>query len=236
MTREPHAAGASRRFYEDLAGRALDPHTRRGILYRNHVVARTLPVSGARVLEIGPGEGWLTRILNESGHRVVALDLARGWLARLDAPAGKVAGEMTALPFADRTFDAVVAAEVIEHIPDLERALAEAARILRPGGTLVVTVPYRETLHYVNCPECGARFEVNGHVHRFEGGELAHALEACGLHPGTRFVGSSRLARELLRRLPLSPFLPAIMLVDRLTHQSQRVTDTWLLMTARRPA
>ena len=236
MTQEgsPHGAGASRRFYEDLAGRTLHPHTQRGILYRNLVVANHLDRALRTVLEVGPGEGGLTRILVERRHRVVALDLALGWLTRLPASVSKVAGEVTALPFADRSFDAMVAAEVIEHIPDLDRALGEAARVLRPGGRLVVTVPYRETLQYVNCPECGARFEVNGHVHRFEGDELASALRARGLVPRSRFVGSSRLAREMLRRIPVSPSLPLITTFDRLTFRSQRVTDTWMLISAER--
>ena len=236
MTRDGsrHGAGASRRFYEELAGRTLHPYTERGIFYRNLVVANHLPRASRHILEIGPGEGGLTRILLERGHRVAALDLALGWLERLPASVQKVAGEVTSLPFADRVFDAVVAAEVVEHIPDLDRALKEAARVLRPGGLLVVSVPYRETLQYLTCPQCGARFELNGHVHRFEGDELADALRAQGLVPRSRFVGSSRFARELLRRLPIAAFLPFITGVDRLTYSSQRVTDTWMLMSAER--
>ena len=226
--------GASRRFYEELSERTLHPYTLRGIRYRNLVVASRLAGPAGDVLEVGPGEGGLTGILMERGHRVVALDLALGWLQRLPAGVTKIAGEVTALPFSDRVFDAVVAAEVIEHIPDLDAALGEAARVLRPGGRLVVTVPYRETLQYVNCPGCGTRFEVNGHVHRFEGAELERALRAAGLVPTSRFVGSSRLAREMLRRLPLGTFLPFITGIDRLTYRSQRVTDTWMLIAAAR--
>jgi SAM-dependent methyltransferase len=233
MTHED-SHGASRRFYEQLSGRTLHPHTQRGILYRNLVVASQLGTRARDVLEVGPGEGGLTRILLGRGHVVTALDLAQGWLVRLPDSATKVAGEVTALPFADRSFDAVVAAEVIEHIPEQNRALGEAARVLRPGGLLVVTVPYRETLTYVNCPECGARFEVNGHVHRFEGPELEQALRAAGLRPRSRFVGSSRLAREMLRRFPVEALLPVITRMDRLTYRSQRVSDTWMLMSAER--
>jgi SAM-dependent methyltransferase len=229
-------AGASRRFYEELSERTLHPHTERGIRYRNLVVASHVPRSARHVLEIGPGEGGLTRILLERGHRVTALDLALGWLRKLPDSVAKVGGEVTSLPFGDGSFDAVVAAEVIEHIPALDGALGEAARVLRPGGALIVTVPYRETLHYLNCPECGARFEVNGHVHRFEGPELDRALRAQQLLPRSRFVGSSRLAREMLRRFPVEALLPVIMGMDRLTYRSQRVTDTWMLMSAERIA
>jgi SAM-dependent methyltransferase len=228
--------GAPRSFYEDLAGRTLHPHTARGIAYRNLTVARHVPGRALRVLEVGPGEGGLTRLLAARGHRVTALDVARPWLSRLPASltSGRVTARMTQLPFADRSFDAVVAAEVIEHIPELADALAEAARVLAPEGRMVVTVPYRETLNFVRCPDCGGRFEVNGHVHTFDEGSLAQALSAAGLRPDTRFIGPTRFSREILRRAPIAPLLPALALLDRLTYRGQRVSDTWMLMTARR--
>lgn len=229
--------GAPRGFYEELSGRALHPHTVRGIAYRNLTVARQVPGRGARVLEVGPGEGWLSRILAGRGHRVVAVDVARGWLLRMppEAVRGRVAGALPHLPFADGAFDAVVAAEVIEHIPDLESAVAEAARVLAPGGRLVVTVPYRETLNTVVCPQCRARFEVNGHVHTFDEDTLHGLLAGAGLRPAHRFVGPTRFSREILRRLPVEPLLGFLAALDRLSYRSQRVSDTWLLMTATRP-
>lgn len=233
----PDGAGAPRDFYEDLSARTLHPHTVRGIAYRNLTVARQVPGRGARVLEVGPGEGWLSRILAERGHRVTAVDVARGWLRRLppETVRGRVAGEMPRLPFATGSFDAVVAAEVIEHIPDIDGAVAEAARVLAPGGRLVVTVPYRETLTYAVCPECRARFEVNGHVHTFDEDRLHGILSGAGLRPVHRFVGPTRFSREILRRLPVEPLLGFLAALDRLSYRSQRVSDTWLLMTAIRP-
>jgi SAM-dependent methyltransferase len=236
MTTHHHDHGAPREFYDGLAGRALPPHTVRGIRYRNLVVAGRIPSDPSRVLEIGPGEGWLSSLLTRRGHRVIALDIARSWVARIppDQVAGRIAGMMTDLPFAERTFDVVVAAEVVEHIPDLPGALAEAARVLAPGGHLVVTVPYRETLTYVACPECGERYEQNGHCHTFDIPKLEGALRAAGLEPRTRFVGPTRFSREILRRAPIAPLLPFLMALDRMSYRSQRVTDTWMLMTGRR--
>ena len=56
-------------------------------------------------------------------------------------PRPAVNGDALALPFADGAFDRVIAAEVLEHVPDDRAAMAELARVLRPGGTLAVTVP-----------------------------------------------------------------------------------------------
>jgi len=59
----------------------------------------------------------------------------------------RVGADIQALPFRAGAFDAVKATEVLEHVPDVARALAECRRVLRPGGTLVITVPFLERLH-----------------------------------------------------------------------------------------
>jgi SAM-dependent methyltransferase len=92
-----------------------------------------------RVLEVGPGPGELSeRMANELGVEVVAVDISprmveltreRGIDARV--------GDVQELPFPDASFDLVVAAWVLFHPPDLDRAMREIARVLRPGGRLV---------------------------------------------------------------------------------------------------
>jgi SAM-dependent methyltransferase len=92
-----------------------------------------------RVLEVGGGEGELAeRIFKELGAEVVGVDQSEAMVAEqrargIDARVGDVQG----LPFADCEFDVAVAAWMLYHVPDLDRALAELARVLRPGGVLV---------------------------------------------------------------------------------------------------
>ena len=92
-----------------------------------------------RVLEVGGGQGELAeRMQGELGAQVTFVDLSPRMveLARargLDASVGDV----QALPFDDASFDTVVAAWMLYHVPDVDRALAEIARVLRPGGALV---------------------------------------------------------------------------------------------------
>jgi SAM-dependent methyltransferase len=99
-------------------------------------VAETGP---ARVLEVGPGPGELAqRIRSELGADVRAVDISERMveLARargVDA----IVGDVQELPFADATFDCAVAAWMLYHVPDVERGIAELARVLRPGGRLV---------------------------------------------------------------------------------------------------
>ena len=91
------------------------------------------------VLEVGGGEGELAgRIQDELGAEVVGIDQSEGMVAvqrgkGIDARVGDVQN----LPFADGEFDVAVAAWMLYHVPDLDRGLAELARVLRPDGVLV---------------------------------------------------------------------------------------------------
>jgi SAM-dependent methyltransferase len=98
-----------------------------------------------RVLEVGCGWGELAEwIARETGADVVAVDLSPRMveLARERGVDARLA-DVEELPFADETFDVVVAAWMLYHVPDLERGLAEIARVLRPGGTLVAATNSR---------------------------------------------------------------------------------------------
>jgi SAM-dependent methyltransferase len=100
-------------------------------------------------------------------------------------PAGAEAdikqGDALSLPFADGEFDRIVAAEVLEHIPEDTTAIAEVARVLRPGGTLAVTVP--RWLPEKVCWALSREYhEVEGgHVRIYTGDELVGKLRDAGL-------------------------------------------------------
>jgi SAM-dependent methyltransferase len=96
-------------------------------------------VAPTRVLEVGHGPGELSeRMQGELGCEVVAIDVSERMveLARSRGVDARV-GDVQELPFADTEFDLVVAAWVLFHVPDLDRGLAEIARVLAPGGTLI---------------------------------------------------------------------------------------------------
>ncbi len=97
-------------------------------------------------LEVGCGTGYFTLNLLQLGviDRATATDISPGMLGRLQANAERlglsvetVAGDAERLPFDDESFDLVLGHAVLHHLPDLDRAFGEFARVLRPGGTLV---------------------------------------------------------------------------------------------------
>lgn len=89
------------------------------------------------VLDVGCGDGQIARALTARGSRVVGVDPTWNQISvaarRAGGPAYVQAGA-SPLPFADASFDAAVACLVFEHIDDLDGAIAEVARVLRPGG------------------------------------------------------------------------------------------------------
>lgn len=106
------------------------------------VVSRLLERLPAGVaVDVGAGTGRHARRLAALGHRVLAVDFSAEMLGRLsDRPEiQRVVGEMTALPVADAAADAVVCSLALTHLPVLEPAITELARVLRPGGRAILS-------------------------------------------------------------------------------------------------
>jgi 2-polyprenyl-3-methyl-5-hydroxy-6-metoxy-1,4-benzoquinol methylase len=137
----------------------------------------------ATVLDAGCGDGALTLTLARMNFNVTGVDAAEGGLRRLAAAIGSDAGpgravclpgEVGALPFPDRSFDAVVSGEVLEHLADDAAAIREFRRVLKPGGLCVVSVP-------ANPRRFGIEDEWAGHLRRYTRPGLAQLFMASGL-------------------------------------------------------
>jgi SAM-dependent methyltransferase len=156
---------------------------------------------GDRLLDLGCGAGRHAFEAMRRGADVTALDMdlvelkaAAAVMAEVAAegppernrPLGgarPVQGSALDLPFPDASFDRVIAAEVLEHIHADERAMAELARVLRPGGTMAVTVPrwLPELLNWALSDEYPAPKSPGGHVRIYRERVLVERLAAAGL-------------------------------------------------------
>ncbi|MBV1875800.1 MAG: methyltransferase domain-containing protein [Cycloclasticus sp.] len=114
---------------------------------RTKVVTALKPHEGQHVLDIGSGPGLLVRDISLSigaSGSVVGVDMADNMIEsarKLCAQNASVTfehGDAMSLPFSNNSFDAVVSTQVYEYVPDLDAALAEFARVLRPGGRGVI--------------------------------------------------------------------------------------------------
>ena len=179
--------------------------------------------AGDRLLDLGCGFGRHAFEALRRGARVVACDMAYPELQQVLDTAGamkdaaeiapdlsctSVQGDGTKLPFADGTFDRIIASEVMEHVPDDLAALDELTRVLRPGGTIAITVPawLPEKICWAITDEYHAPFVEGGHVRIYTEGELRRKMLGAGLEPGGAHLAHSLhtpvLVAAVRRRAP----------------------------------
>ena len=143
------------------------------------------PPPGARILDIGCGRGHLVRALTERGFDAWGIDL--------NPNARELAGELNvrtmsadALEFGDASFDAVVSFHAIEHIPPLEQAILEVARVVKPGGRVLFVYPAEPIRGLYAIPTSvilhGTPFKARQvHVHRLSPSKVRGLGRAAGL-------------------------------------------------------
>lgn len=129
----------------------IDPR----ILHVKVVLEHLGDLNGKQVADVGCGKGRFARIVKERNPRasVIALDLAEAMLRPIPAEIERVAASMTALPLATEAFDGAYATESLEHAIDIPTAVAELARIVKPGGHIVIIDKNAEAWGRLKTPE-----------------------------------------------------------------------------------
>lgn len=154
--------------HETLAGRLIRPEA--------------FDVRGCkRILDAGCGNGRYTHFLlrrSDPDAFITGFDYSQGMLKRArerlaGSRATHVRADLTRLPYADRTFDAVVCGWVLEHLPDPRMGLRELARVLQPGGKLLL-LSTEDTL-------AGAMCSRMWHCRTYNRAELMRVCAECGL-------------------------------------------------------
>lgn len=164
--------------------------------------------AGDRVLDLGCGEGRFSRALRDHGALPVGVDVAQEaidraraanpWLEARHVPEG------APLPFADQSFDAVWAGEVLEHVVDTVALVAELRRVLGFGGVLLVTTPYHGRVATAVLALRGGAFEQHfdprtDHLRFFTARSVAGLLRDGGFKDvATVCVGGPPLLRHAL--------------------------------------
>lgn len=187
------------RYYDDLGDAWWDPDGPMGLLlrmnrFRYRYFRKVLgDPKGARLLDVGCGGGFLSEPFAAEGADVYGLDLspgaaatARGHAARRGLRLRVVGGRAECVPFPAGVFDAVLLADVLEHLEDFRRALAESFRVLKPGGKVVYETANRTLLSRIGAIWLMERIfrKIPAHSHDWRmfirPAELVQALEACG--------------------------------------------------------
>lgn len=198
-----------RQYYEQASlwtGRFLgDPNE----LARFEALLQLLPEGVATLLDVGCGDGSLVNYLQSrnANLRCVACDRSLAAVAAARHHAAALAGSSDALPFPDRTFDVVLACEVLEHLPlpVLSRTCYEISRVSRER--VLISVPFRERRIFIKCRWCGSTFPQWLHLQTFDEDDLQNLIPGFGLECSRRVLVKVPLLRQLWQilraRLPL---------------------------------
>lgn len=140
--------------------------------------------AGEKVLDIGSGRGWFCLHAASRGAEVTALDLSEANLERIKQMDSRINTLLADAAEPDgllEKYDLLVALEVLEHIVDPAKALEHWKNLLKPGGRLLITVPYKEQIQYSLCIHCNQKTPHNAHLHSFDKSILGALLVANGL-------------------------------------------------------
>jgi ubiquinone/menaquinone biosynthesis C-methylase UbiE len=217
----PGTSEADNRSYYDefaeryeAARRPNDPHGYHALVDDLEVELVRRHGEGRDVLEVGCGTGLLLERFASFARRAEGVDLSPGMLERARARGLAVReASATALPHDDASFDVACSFKVLAHVPDIERALAEMARVTRPGGVVLAEFYNPWSLRalakrFAPPGAVSARLDESAVYTRFDAPPRARAL----CPPGCRFEGSRGIrivtpAAAALRLPGLGPLL-----------------------------
>lgn len=125
------------------------------------------------ILDVGCGNGWVAKKFLSKGKLVLSLDVSavNPSKAKELYPSEKhfgVVADSFQLPFNENSFDCVIASEIIEHVVDPKEFIKELFRVVKKGGRLIITTPYKEKLIYHLCIHCNKKTPANAHIHSFD--------------------------------------------------------------------
>ncbi|HUE09831.1 MAG TPA: class I SAM-dependent methyltransferase, partial [Steroidobacteraceae bacterium] len=129
----------------------IDPRIYHVKLIREHLA----PLAGKRVLDVGCGKGRFARIFQneEPQTELWGLDISEAMLRFVPAGIHTRAGSMTEIPFENYFFDAAYATESLEHAVEIEKAVSEICRVVKPGGRIVIIDKNAEQWGKLAAPE-----------------------------------------------------------------------------------
>ena len=131
-----------------------------------------VPHDAQTILDVGCGKAWVAEALLPKKRAVISFDIAlrntTEALRRYPAPNHfAVTGDAFDLPFRDDSIDAVISSEVMEHVPDVREYLRSLIRVVKTGGTVVLSTPYDERIQYSLCIHCNQPTPLHAHLHSF---------------------------------------------------------------------
>jgi len=189
----------------------------------HETILSELPKNVQTVLDVGSGKAWVAEQLCAKNVEVCSFDISienttRALKNHPHPNHFAVLGDVYALPFKNDSFDAVISAEVIEHVPEPAAFIRHLLRVVKPGGVVIITTPYKEVIPYYLCVHCNQPTPRHAHLHSFDEAKIL------ALAPDTiskqAYAFSNKVLAKLRTHVVLKYFPhPAWSLIDRFTNR-----------------
>ena len=139
---------------------------------REYIISK-IPKDIKSILDVGCGNGWVAKEFLPKRKQVYSLDISvtnpsKATKLYPDEKHFGITADSFHLPFNDNTVDCVIASEIIEHVFDPAEFVKELFRVVKKGGSLVITTPYKEKIIYYLCIHCNQKTPANAHIHSFD--------------------------------------------------------------------
>ena len=149
----------------------------------HQMILGRVPDEATLVLDIGCGNGWVADHFADRKKFVISMDISTKNPIQVqqkqnhDRHSGLV-GDVFNLPIKPKSVDCIIAAEIMEHVPDPQQFIAALFNILKPGGRLIITTPYNEQIEYNLCVHCNQPTPRHAHLHSFSEKNIGKFLPA----------------------------------------------------------
>jgi 2-polyprenyl-3-methyl-5-hydroxy-6-metoxy-1,4-benzoquinol methylase len=168
-------------YFEERTGATEDDEKR-----VHEFIISTVNQKTKSILDVGCGSAWVAGYFTKKGVSVISFDISDKNVKKAVQEVVSdhhfaTVGDSFKLPFKDNSIDSVIASEVIEHVINPAEFVNELFRVVKPGGSLIVTTPYKEKLRYYLCIHCNKKTPLHAHIHSFDEKRLFSLITSANL-------------------------------------------------------
>ena len=171
-----------------------------------------IPKGTSLILDAGSGGAWIAKELSPKGISVVSFDISvqntENAIKKIpNSYHFAVVGDGLAPPFKLNTFDCIISSEVVEHIVEPAAFIQKLFSLIKPGGKLIISVPYKEMIQNSLCIHCNRLTPRNAHLHSLDENKMRNFYEGNDLKSFKYHIFGNK-ALTILRFNVLVKFLP----------------------------